>query len=43
MAADALSNTTPAAGLFRGETLGEALDLAGVACDVSAQDGCTGH
>ncbi len=43
MAADALSNTTPAAGLFRGETLGEALDLAGVACDVSAQDGCTGR
>jgi hypothetical protein len=43
MAADALSNATPAAGLFRGETLGEALDLAGVACDVSAQDGCTGR
>ncbi len=42
LAADALSSTTPAAGLFRGETLGEALDLAGVACDVAQSDGCTG-
>ena len=43
MAADALSNTTAAAGLFRGETLGEALDLAGVACDGAAGDDCTGR
>ena len=39
LAADALSNTTPAAGLFRGETLPAALDLAGGSC--AGGDGCT--
>lgn len=40
LAADALSSTSSAAGLFRGETLGEALDLAGVACG-GADGACT--
>jgi hypothetical protein len=40
LAADALSNTTPAAGLFRGEGLPEALDLAEPHCG-DATDGCT--
>ena len=39
LAADALSNTTPAAGLFRGEGLPEALDLAEPHCG-DATDGC---
>jgi hypothetical protein len=40
LAADALSNTTPAAGLFRGEGLPEPLDLAEPHCG-DAMDGCT--
>jgi hypothetical protein len=40
LAADALSNTTPAAGLFRGEGLPEALDLAEPHCG-DATAGCT--
>jgi hypothetical protein len=40
LAADALSNTTAAAGLFRGECLPEALDLAEPHCG-DAADGCT--
>jgi hypothetical protein len=39
LAADSLSNTTPAAGLFRGEGLPEALDLAEPHCG-DATDGC---
>jgi hypothetical protein len=41
LAADALSNTSPAAGLFRGETLPAPLDLAEPACRGDAVDGCT--
>ena len=33
LAADALSSTSPAAGLFRGETLEGTIDLAGPRCD----------
>jgi hypothetical protein len=33
LAADALTSTSPAAGLFRGETLEKTLDLAGPRCD----------
>ena len=40
LAADALSSTTPAAGLFRGETLPAALDLAEPHCG-NATEGCT--
>ena len=40
LAADALSSTTPAAGLFRGECLPAALDLAEPHCG-DAADGCT--
>jgi hypothetical protein len=40
LAADALSNTSPAAGLFRGECLPAALDLAEPHCG-DATDGCT--
>jgi hypothetical protein len=40
LAADALSNTTPAAGLFRGEGLPAALDLAEPHCG-DAIEGCT--
>jgi len=41
LAADALSNASPAAGLFRGETLPVGLDLAESRCTRSAADGCT--
>jgi len=41
LAADALSSTTPAAGLFRGETLERTLDLAGPACDERRPGACT--
>ena len=43
LAADALSSTSPAAGLFRGEGLPEALDLAEPHCADAgvAADGCT--
>ncbi len=41
LAADALSNTTPAAGLFRGEHLPVALDLAESTCSGDAAHGCT--
>jgi hypothetical protein len=40
LAADALSNTTPAAGLFRGECLPAPLDLAEPHCG-DAIEGCT--
>ena len=40
LAADALSSATPAAGLFRGECLPEALDLAEPHCG-DATEGCT--
>ena len=40
LAADALSNATPAAGLFRGDCLPAALDLAEPHCG-NATDGCT--
>jgi hypothetical protein len=40
LAADALSNTTPAAGLFRGDCLPAALDLAEPHCGDATQ-GCT--
>jgi hypothetical protein len=40
LAADALSDTTPAAGLFRGECLPAALDLAEPHCG-DAAEGCT--
>jgi hypothetical protein len=40
LAADALSDTTPAAGLFRGECLPAPLDLAEPHCG-DATDGCT--
>ena len=40
LAADALSDTTPAAGLFRGEGLPAPLDLAEPHCG-DATDGCT--
>ena len=40
LAADALSNSSPASGLFRGETLPEGLDLAGASCAVATGD-CT--
>ncbi len=40
LAADALSNTSPAAGLFRGEGLPAALDLAEPHCG-DAIEGCT--
>ena len=39
LAADALSNTTPAAGLFRGECLPAALDLAEPHCAGAGGDG----
>jgi len=41
LAADALSNTTPASGLFRGECLPAALDLAEPHCAGPAATGCT--
>ena len=41
LAADALSNTTPAAGLFRGECLPAALDLAEPHCTGPAAGDCT--
>ncbi len=41
LAADALSNTSPAAGLFRGEGLPARIDLAEPHCTGSATDGCT--
>jgi hypothetical protein len=41
LAADALSSTTPAAGLFRGECLPAALDLAEPHCGGDAAMGCT--
>ena len=41
LAADALSNTTPASGLFRGECLPAALDLAEPHCAGGAAMGCT--
>jgi hypothetical protein len=41
LAADALSSTTPAAGLFRGEGLPAALDLAEPHCSGEAAKGCT--
>ena len=40
LAADALSNSTPAAGLFRGETLPAALDLAEPHCSGRSSQGC---
>jgi hypothetical protein len=44
LAADALSNTSPAAGLFRGEGLPAGLDLAESQCTGDAAAGCTaGH
>ena len=41
LAADALSSTSPAAGLFRGETLEGTLDLAGPTCDQRHTGDCT--
>jgi hypothetical protein len=41
LAADALSGTSPAAGLFRGEGLPEALDLAEPQCSGPEAYGCT--
>ena len=41
LAADALSSTTPAAGLFRGECLPRRLDLAEPHCIGDAAEGCT--
>jgi hypothetical protein len=41
LAADALSNATPAAGLFRGESLAARLDLAESQCTGAAAAGCT--
>jgi hypothetical protein len=41
LAADALSNATAAAGLFRGESLAAALDLAEPECTGEAAEGCT--
>jgi hypothetical protein len=41
LAADALSSTSPAAGLFRGETLGATLDLSGPRCDERTTGRCT--
>jgi hypothetical protein len=41
LAADALSNTSPAAGLFRGEGLPAAIDLAEPHCTGEGADGCT--
>jgi hypothetical protein len=41
LAADALSSTSPAAGLFRGETLGPTLDLAGPRCEQRQSGACT--
>jgi hypothetical protein len=41
LAADALSDTTAAAGLFRGERLAPALDLAAPRCRGAASAGCT--
>lgn len=41
LAADALSNATPAAGLFRGEGLPAALDLAEPECADTLTSGCT--
>jgi hypothetical protein len=40
LAADALSNTTAAAGLFRGECLPAAIDLAEPHCTGSGVEGC---
>ncbi len=41
LAADALSNASPAAGLVRGETLPVGLDLAESRCRGAAAAGCT--
>jgi hypothetical protein len=41
LAADALSSTSPAAGLFRGECLPAALDLAEPHCGGDAATACT--
>jgi hypothetical protein len=41
LAADALSSTTPAAGLFRGEGLSGTVDLAGPRCDERRRGRCT--
>jgi hypothetical protein len=41
LAADALSNATPAAGLFRGESLAASLDLAESQCTGALASGCT--
>ena len=41
LAADALSNTSPAAGLFRGESLPAGLDLAEPQCTGPRREGCT--
>jgi hypothetical protein len=41
LAADALSSTSPAAGLFRGECLPAALDLAEPHCTGDPTQGCT--
>jgi hypothetical protein len=41
LAADALADASPAAGLFRGESLPVALDLAEPQCTWAAADGCT--
>ena len=41
LAADALSSTSPAAGLFRGETLEGTIDLAGPTCDQQHTGPCT--
>ena len=41
LAADALSSTSRAAGLFRGEGLWAGLDLAESHCSPAASDGCT--
>jgi hypothetical protein len=41
LAADALSSTSPAAGLFRGETLGATLELVGPRCEQRHTGACT--
>jgi hypothetical protein len=41
LAADALSSATPAAGLFRGETLSGTIDLAGPRCEQRGSGTCT--
>ncbi len=41
LAADALSTSSPAAGLFRGETLGKTIDLEGPRCDQRHTGACT--